>query len=407
MRATGTLLVTISLMFGALFVGSAQAAEAEWLLETETLTELELEKEKAAFGGGPLSIHVSSLGLTIECGQGGGTGEILPGGSYGGTVDLTECEVEKAPSCEVKEPLELDVSAEFSETDGHLYDTVGPLEKGQPLGTVFLSGVFCGFSKELKVTGSIAAEASTDFAAELPMVFSQELSEAIGEEGPTLALLVGGKEAFLDGELTLGPNGAHGEDQIGRPPQTRLCKTDSANPYPCPAVPTSKIWPANTPVEMVLEEPVKFIFNFEEKCTEGVFQGRTEVESARPLRGTFETMYFAGCTRNGNECRAAVGSEPWPFFFWRTVIYGRGTLSMPYFYEVECGGLTCFYQALEPSGIEVIGGEPMKARVQSVSLIIVAKGSDALCEDDALLKGEGTELIKFKFEEPTKAYVTR
>jgi hypothetical protein len=404
MKATGTLLVTISLALWALFASGARAAEAEWLLGTETLAELKLEKEKAAFGGAPLAIQVPAWSLTITCQNVGGSAEIVLGGSYRGTVELTGCEAKKYPFC--KAEVELSVSAEFSETNAHLYDAVRPSEKGQPLGTVFIVGAFCPLPEELEVTGSVAAEASTDVTAELPVSFSQEFSKEVNKEGPTLALFVEGEEAFLDGGMTLAPDGAHSGQQIARPPQTKLCKTDSANPLPCPTMPVSKVWPATTTLEMTLEEPVKFILGFfTVKCTEGVFAGQTESESGRPLAATFATMYFAGCTRGAEECQAGVVTEPWSVFIWRSAEYGRGFLYMPTLYEFECLGMHCVYAAA-PADFEVKGGQPMKASRQSIPMIVAA-GSDEGCEDDAVWKGEGDEKIKFKFTEPTQAFVTR
>jgi hypothetical protein len=162
-----------------------------------------------------------------------------------------------------------------------------------------------------------------------------------------------------------------------------------------------------TNVKMELEAASKFVFNVEEKCTEGVFEGPTSTAGDRPFRGEFGSMFFAGCTQGLNECSAPVLGEPYVFSLWRSVRQGKGTLTMPLTVELECGGLACKYSpTLVWTPIAIIGGDMPGAKATSPPIPLAKVGGDAGCDEDALWEGDGGGEIKFKFEEPTPLWIT-
>lgn len=204
----------------------AQAEESEWMLGGETLSELSLEEEEVSVSDTPVTIAVPSLEIKIECKKDKASGKIFKGGSSEVTGELTKCEIPKASSCKVTEPLVVQTKAELIYAGGVYYDKFGLAKGKSSLATVVLSGEKCGLPKETKLSGSFAAQLSLEDSESLPEKFSEATTKSVNkalseEKEAELKLTFGEATAYMEGEFTLVPPLPPG--LMRRLPKTKLC----------------------------------------------------------------------------------------------------------------------------------------------------------------------------------------
>lgn len=343
MRAAACLLAFLAL--GLASAGSALATESEWLIEGETLSELEIE-ESTTISGGAVTLSIPSLESTIECKTSSGSGTISSGGSDKLSLSLSKCEVTKSKECKVTEPISIKAKSEPLAAGDTTYAKLQPLSEGT-FATIVVKG--CGSLKEGALKGAVAAEASLGLLTSQPFNVSESLTKSVNqkleeEEASTLSLTYGGATAYMTGKFSAELNGeAYAAARWQRALPTRLCEEEpAANTTTCP---TGQHWPEGTNViaEKLTGTEIKFELGFTTTtCGVNKLEGETTALEGAPLIGTLSVVDFSSCSNGCTITR--LGSNIY-------LIESDGTRDGTGYYQIpnlklefSCGGTTCKYR---------------------------------------------------------------
>jgi RHS repeat-associated protein len=225
--ATLVLAVAAVLAFGAVWAGSAAAAQ--WTIAGSTLN---IGEESVAGEGGPFTIEVPGIGVKALCQTEKDTGTIYTGDEDAGTIELTKCSVVNNKFCTIDEPIVFDVDTQLSEGGGNVYDVLTPVT-GEVFTTIVFEGFACVLPEEVEVSGEIAAKINPGEAVEKTLTFSKAVAEAAGTE-----LFFGFEEAYLDGAATQELSGPNAGEEWGvcasvcpeDPPRTPIESYGPENP---------------------------------------------------------------------------------------------------------------------------------------------------------------------------------
>ncbi len=390
---------------------SAAAIESEWMIEGETLSELEASEESISLSGGPISIIVPGK-WTVECKKASNSDAIFKGGTDKLVISLTECSVLTLPACKVSEPVALEAKATLIQVGESRYYKVEPLSAEKPFGTLTIKGAECTLPEKSEVKGSVAAEPSLEAQVKQPLTFSEAISKAANEglkaeSEAELELKVGSLSAKLSGELTMALSGANSGLQWGDYPFTRLCTAQ------VPMCTGGQIIPKATTIKGETEAATKFKYEkngspVSAKCSSVKFEGITGTSGGAPLVGTFTT---AALTCEGG-CTAVVeaGIMPLVFRIWATQngdgrigMWGTGSPLVEF--KIVCNAITCVYAS---SGLlyKVKGGMPAKFSRPIVTQLTLRVGISEGCSDTGTWEGSTAAETKFKFTAPGTMYVT-
>ncbi len=333
------------LALGLATADSALATESEWLIEGETLSELEIE-ESTTISGGTVTLVIPSLESTIECKASSGNGTISTGGSDKLNLSLSKCEVTKSKECKVTEPISLKAKSEPLAAGEMTYAKLQPLSEGT-FATIVVKG--CGSLKEGALKGSIAAEASLDLLKSQPLNVSESLTKSVNqkleeEEASTMSLTYGGSTAYMAGKFSVELSGeAHAGSNWQRALSTKLCeKKPAAQTTTCP---TGQYWPEETDVvaEKEAGTEMKFQLGFTTTtCGVAKLEGKTSADEGAPLIGTLSVVEFSSCN---NGCTVSrLGSNIY-LLASNGNVNGDGDYQIPNLkLEFSCGGTICKYR---------------------------------------------------------------
>ncbi len=390
---------------------SAAAIESEWMIEGETLSEMEASEESISLSGGPLSIIVPGK-WTVECKKASNSDAIFKGGTDKLVISLTECSVLSLPACKVSEPVVLEAKATLIQVGESRYYKVEPLSAEKPFGTLTIKGAECTLPEKSEVKGSVAAEPSLEAQVKQPLTFSEAISKAANEglkaeSEAELELKVGSLSAKLSGELTMALSGANSGLEWTDTGFTRLCTTR------VPMCMGGQIIGKGTTIKAETEAATKFKYEkmnnpVSATCTTSKLEGLTSTSGGAPLVGLFTTVAF---TCNGG-CTVGMKAATMPLVVSFVAeangdgsVALRGTGGFAEF-EVVCNGITCVYGRRALSFL-FIGGMPGKLLHGLVGMPLTSRtGSSGECSANATWEGSTAVDIKYKFTTPGTMFLT-
>lgn len=97
MGLAGALLISV--------VATATASADQWLVNGASIATGGSAEVTFKSGASALISKVGGTEIVILCAKDKGTGLLLPLGASNGTIEFTECKVDKPESCKVKEPI--------------------------------------------------------------------------------------------------------------------------------------------------------------------------------------------------------------------------------------------------------------------------------------------------------------
>lgn len=401
-----------ALTLGGVVASSAHAVQSEWMIKDKTLAKLKLKEETVTFTGGPLAFSLTGKKITIECSKAEGSGKIFQGGTDEAKVTLTGCTVAGAPVCKVTEPVKLEAKSQLIWA-GDYYRKLEPLVEGKPLATILFKEGECSLPPKSEVTGSVAANFSSEELTSQPLTFSEEITSTVNkglkEAGKAeLKLSLAKISVILSGKLSTKLSGANSGKEFHSVAMTKLCEEPPEQGF-CPE---GDAWEAGTLLRLEHAAPVvtKFRIGLASfQCTNAVLGGPTNVEEGDPLTATIETAAFTECNSG---CETRVRELPYEARIEARGATGHGILTLiaPKF-EFECvgpeGPEVCIYSAARLEFRLLTGGTP--ASLSSAPLgMMVQGGSSANCLATGFWEGTtaGTNWIKYVFEAPGSLYVT-
>lgn len=393
----------------AVSAGAAHA-EGEWLVEGQTLAELERKEEKLTVANGSFTLAVPGT-ATISCSEGSASGKVFEGGGDEITTSFSKCEVVKQAACKVSEPLTMEAKTTPLHAGSSYYEKLEALKEGKPLMTAVIKGKECTLPEESKVEGSVAGEVSLSEQEKQPLSFSEATTKAVNtalkeEEKAELKLSFGKQTAYLAMKpvLSLAGEGAGAEWQ--RAENTKLCEVSKAT---CPA---GKNYASGTTVTAVNQLEPRFVYEISGNtisvaCNVSKLAGTTSAAVGAPLPGSFTAFEFLQCA--GGACPVEALNTPYAFNF---EVSGPGSGNMivlnPAF-EITCSGKKCVYGVANVQFSFVggqVGSPPWSAR--GPKELAARWGSDAACSNTAWWEGvvgAGGKL-EYRWTSPLAMYLT-